>query len=105
MLLRPATRLHSRQQRLDQHPLPIGQIRGITPFPRHTSTVDASTPLITPTRRPPINFSNPLLAAKRSKLSLRRRRIATTPGRLCGILGPDGAGGGGRRPPLDPECV
>jgi hypothetical protein len=67
VLLRTPTGLRRRQQRLDQLPLLIGQVRGIPLAPCqarrlpscHRSTVDRPTEIITQTHRP---ISNTLLA-------------------------------------------
>jgi hypothetical protein len=61
MLLRPAASPRRRQQRLNQRPLLVGQVRGVPPLPRHPATLMASTFMVTQTRRPRSkNFSNTL---------------------------------------------
>src|SRR4029450_1834140 len=54
MLLQPAARPRRRQQRLNQRPLLVGQVRGVPPLSRHPATLMASTFMVTQTRHPKI---------------------------------------------------
>jgi hypothetical protein len=54
MLLQPAARPRRRQQRLNQRPLLVGQVRGVPPLSRHPATLMASTFMVTQTRKPKI---------------------------------------------------
>jgi hypothetical protein len=54
MLLQPAARPRRRQQRLNQRPLLVGQVRGVSPLSRHPATLMASTFMVTQTRQPKI---------------------------------------------------
>ena len=109
MLLQPAARPRRRQQRLNQRPLLVGQVRGVPPLSKHPATVMASTFMVTQTRQPRSKTSQtrsrPWLTADAGTSAPSRRRVCqscphllliaarseaytraswgTNPGRLC----------------------
>src|SRR5829696_7875243 len=95
MLLQPAARPRRRQQRLNQRPLLVGQVRGVPPLSRRPATLMAST------------FMSPRLADQDRKTSQTRSRslmrfLVLVVGVLV-VVGDQGALGWGADLPVEPD--
>src|SRR5512142_178244 len=77
MLLRPATGPHGWQQRLDQHPLRVGQVRRVAAVAGHRPTIPTPTAVLTSPRR----SSDPL---PKHPLSVPAAWVESSSGRVRG---------------------